>query len=84
VNDFVSGALVMGYVTVGLFFLRFYRQTRDALFVFFALAFGLLASSRFALSVLNEESEQRHYLYWLRLAAFVLLLVGIIRKNRGR
>jgi hypothetical protein len=83
-NAFVAGALVMAYVVVALFFARFYRQTKEVLFVFFAISFALLAASRLALSFLAVESEQHHYLYWFRLLAFVVLLVGIVRKNRGR
>ena len=79
-NSFISGALVMGYLTVAVFFLRFYRQTKESLFGFFALSFLLFAASRLAL-VLIQEDEQRDYLYWIRLLAALVLLVGIVRKN---
>lgn len=81
VNALVGGALAMGYLIVALFFLRFWRQTRESLFGSFALSFALLGGSRVALSLLSEDAEDRHYLYGLRLLAFVVLLVGIIRKN---
>jgi hypothetical protein len=34
------------------------------------------------LAVVNPPSETRHYLYVLRLLAFVLIIVAIIDKNR--
>jgi hypothetical protein len=40
---FLSGAITMGCATAGLFFLRFWKRTRDRLFIAFALAFWLLA-----------------------------------------
>ena len=81
-NLFFSGALTMAYVMATLFFLRFYRQTKETLFVHFAACFALLTVSRIALTAADEE-EQHHALYLLRLLAFLVLLVGIWRKNRG-
>jgi peptidoglycan/LPS O-acetylase OafA/YrhL len=83
-NAFIAGALVMAYLVVALFFARFYRQTKESLFLFFSISFALLCASRVALTLLRVESEQVHYLYSFRLLAFVVLLVGIVRKNRGR
>ena len=39
---FLSGAVVMGFWLAGLFFLRFWRRTRDELFLAFTLSFWLL------------------------------------------
>ena len=41
----VSGAIVMGYAVAGLFFLRFWRETRDRLFLIFAAPSGSSACS---------------------------------------
>ena len=38
----VLGALAMASAVAGLFFLRFWRETRDRLFAMFALAFWVL------------------------------------------
>ena len=40
--DFLSGAVALGFFVCALFFLRFWRRTRDALFLAFALAFVLM------------------------------------------
>ena len=78
--QFFSGVLVTGYAVAGLFFLRFWRQSRDRLFGFFASAFFLLAIQR----VLIATSEPTTAVYGVRLLAFVLILWAIIDKNRGR
>lgn len=79
----VSGMLVMGYAVAGLFFLRFWRQTRDRLFGIFAAAFWLLAAQRLALALSDDPNGEQVLLYGIRLLAFVLILVAIVDKNRG-
>ena len=90
-NEFLSGLLVMGYVVAGLYFLRFWKTSRDRLFAFFALAFWVLALQRLALAMttLHQEAssdtaEAHPLLYVVRLVAFVLILIAIIDKNRGQ
>ncbi len=75
-----SGMCALGVAT---FYLRFWRQTRDRLFLLFALAFLLLAANWGGLSILERHEESRHLVYLLRLAAFVVLLIAIADKNRG-
>lgn len=82
--DFLAGATMLASAAVALFFLRYWRQTGDRLFAIFALAFGTFAASRALLSVLDEAHEARPYVYLLRLAAFVLIIVAILDKNRVR
>jgi ABC-type polysaccharide/polyol phosphate export permease len=81
----VSGAMVMAYLTAGLFFFRFWRETRDRLFAAFGTAFVLLAVQRCALSLLPhaDTNEAAVWLYALRLFAFLLILAAIIDKNRA-
>ena len=66
----------------GLFFLRFWRDSRDALFAFFGVAFWLLALSWGLLAFFEFREESQPYVYGIRLIAFLLLIVGIIAKNR--
>ena len=81
---FISGLLVAGYLVAGLFFLRFWKQSRDRLFVFFAAAFGLLAAQRAALAALDRPAAEATWLYAIRLLAFLLILAAIVDKNRPR
>jgi hypothetical protein len=79
----VSGAIAMGYAVAGLFFLRFWRETGDRLFVTFSVAFWLLGAQRLAL-VINGQTDENHTgLYLVRLLAFVLILAAILDKNRS-
>lgn len=80
--DFLSGAIVMGFVIAGLFFLRFWKRTQEGLFVAFALAFWLLGLTQALLAFTEIPVEERSWLYLLRLAAFLLILASIWVKNR--
>jgi hypothetical protein len=78
----ISGAIAMGYAIAGLFFLRFWRETGDRLFVTFTVAFWLLGAQRLAL-VINAQTDENHTaLYLVRLFAFLLIFAAILDKNR--
>jgi hypothetical protein len=80
---FIMGAIAMASAIVALFFLRFWRDTGDRLFGMFALAFLLLGITRIGLAAQHSSlSEGQTFWYWVRLAAFLLILVAIIDKNR--
>jgi uncharacterized membrane protein HdeD (DUF308 family) len=81
-NALISGALVACYLAVGLFFLRFWVTGRDRLFALFALAFGVLAVQRLALSLTRTSMEDQTAFYVLRLIAFVIIIIAIVDKNR--
>ena len=82
-RQLMLGVNAMGCLTVALFFLRFFRQTRDALFGFFSAAFALLAVNAVLLGLADPTQELRGALFLPRLIAFVLIIVGIIQKNRA-
>jgi len=80
IAHFISGLLVMGYCVAGLFFLRFWRDSADRLFGWFALAFFLLAVQRVLTGLfINAEA-----LLLIRLVAFLLIVAAIADKNRAR
>jgi hypothetical protein len=83
VADLVSGAMVAGYLVSGLFFLRFWKETADRLFLIFALAFWMLAVQRGLLSVLAGDPRVHTLLYLIRLLAFVSIILAILDKNRA-
>ena len=78
----ISGAIVMGYGVAAVFFLRFWRETRDRLFLIFSLAFWILGIQRLALALSSVAGEDQTWLYLLRLLGFVLILAAIVDKNR--
>jgi hypothetical protein len=79
---FLWGASALASWVAGLFFLRFWRETRDRFFVLFAAAFWVLAADWVALALVNPTDETRHLFYLARLLAFGLILVAIVDKNR--
>jgi hypothetical protein len=78
---YVWGVLAMASLVPALFFLRYWRSSRDRLFAFFAIAFGLMAL-QWTLSVLEGTDEADHsYVLLLRILAFVAIIVGVLDKN---
>ena len=82
-TTFINGAVAMGFFIVGLFFLKFWRDSRDRLFMTFALAFWIFAVDYAVLGLVAFASEQRPYVFLLRLVGFVTILGGIGDKKWG-
>jgi hypothetical protein len=80
--SFLLGVVVVAAGTIGLFFLRFWRRTRDRLFFVFAIAFWLMALNWFAVAF-TPKDESFYAVYLLRLLAFGFIIAGIIDKNRA-
>jgi hypothetical protein len=83
-TSFMWGAMSMASWVIGLIFLRHWRRNRDRLLAMFAIAFWMLGASWTALAIQNPPRETQHYLYVLRLIAFLLIIAGIVAKNRER
>lgn len=79
--QFIGGALTAAYFVLGVFFLKFWRRTRDTFFLIFAFAFWLLAANGFEVSASNGYELDVVWSYVLRLLAFVLIIAAIVRKN---
>lgn len=79
---FLHGLVGMGFAVAALFFVRYWRQTRDRLFVYFAVAFALMAVERAAVVFAQQRLENVAWLYVLRLVAFVIIASAIVDKNR--
>lgn len=80
---YLSGAIMVSCLTAGYFFYRFKKKTNDQLFGMFAFAFWILALERVVLMFVGTAQEPKPEIYLIRLSAFVLILVAIIRKNRN-
>jgi hypothetical protein len=78
---FLSGAISLASVIVALFFLRFWRATRDPFFIYFSLSFALEAIGRGA-SGLLLVSDDNPMFYVLRVIAYGLIILAIWQKNR--
>ncbi|MGA0606462.1 DUF5985 family protein [Phenylobacterium sp. VNQ135] len=83
-RGFFAGSVTLGFLIAVVFFLKFWRRTRDPLFLTFAAAFGLLAVNQAAPLVFDIPREDQAPVYLLRLAAFGLIIWAILRKNLSR
>lgn len=83
-EQLLMGAISAGSLFAGLFFFRFWHQTRDRFFLYFAGSFWLEAGNRAALALVPHASEQEPLFYLIRLVAYGLILAAIWQKNRGR
>ena len=79
---FIAGATAALSAVAALYFGRFWRLSRDRFFGFFACAFALFAVNRIVLTTVDQENAA--WVYAVRLAAFVLILIAIVDKNRPR
>lgn len=82
VEGFLLGVIVTASLTAAGFFWRFYRQTRDKLFLAFAGAFLVEGINRISFLLIDKPSEGSPAIYMVRLVAFLLLLGAIVAKNR--
>jgi uncharacterized membrane protein HdeD (DUF308 family) len=80
---FLLGAIAMASLTVGLFFLRFWKDTRDRLFLFFAASFLLEGLNRAVLGLSADPNEGRPLIYFVRFLSYLLILIAIVSKNRS-
>ncbi|RYD82983.1 MAG: hypothetical protein EOP84_08570 [Verrucomicrobiaceae bacterium] len=81
-ESFLSGAICVGFFTVALFFIKFWRSSGDRLFLLFSIAFGLLLSERIVRLAMDLQSEWSPAVYGIRLVAYGLIIAAIIDKNR--
>lgn len=81
INAMLLGAIATACFIVSLFFLRFWKDTKDRFFLFFAGAFFIQGVERIVLGLNRFSSEQEPLIYLIRLLAFLIILYAIIDKN---
>ncbi|MEO8657365.1 MAG: DUF5985 family protein [Bryobacteraceae bacterium] len=84
IEPFLVGIVVAASIVAGLFFLKFWRETRDSFFLCFAAFFTIEGLSRISLLFIATPHEGRPEIYLVRLFASLLILTAIIRKNFGK
>ena len=74
----------MASLIAALFFLRYWRASRERLFGFFTLFFVGMTANWTVLALIDQPADEARQLhaYVIRLVAFVILIIGIIDKNR--
>lgn len=80
---YLLGVLTAMFLGAGVYFLRFWRETRDSLFLAFAGFFGIEALSSIPLLFVARPSEGLPWVFWIRLLASLLILGAILKKNYG-
>jgi len=81
-EGFLLGVIVTASLTAALHFFKFWTRTRDSLFLAFGAAFLIEGLNRSAFLLLEHPNEGSPAIYVVRLCAFLLLLLAIVRKNR--
>jgi hypothetical protein len=76
----LAGAIMLNAWAISVFFIRFWRRTRDRLFAWFALAFILLGVER--ILIISLSGEAYFHVYLVRLVAFLLIIFAVWDKNR--
>ncbi len=83
IEGFLLGVVAITSLIAGLFFLKYWKHTRDSLFLAFALAFFIEGINRVALLFVTRANEANPWIYWVRFFAFLLILAAIVKKNYG-
>jgi len=81
VTDMLTGAIAMASTVIALFFLRFWRNTRDRFFMYFALSFGIEGAHRVYSALTYQDNEDSALHYLIRLLAYGLIIWAILEKN---
>lgn len=80
-TDMLTGAIAMASTVIALFFLRFWRSTRDRFFMYFALSFGIEGAHRVYSALTYQDAEDSPLHYLVRLLAYGLIIWAILEKN---
>ena len=83
-NALLSGGVAAASVIAGIFFLRYWRSSRDRFFLYFAASFLVEGVNRFVLYLTVGLQEEAPVYYVIRLVAYGLIVVAIVGKNRER
>jgi hypothetical protein len=82
IEGFLLGIIVTACLVAAAFFLRFWRQTRDLLFLGFAAAFFIEGVNRTCILFIDVPAEGSNLIYAIRLLSYLLILAAIAYKNR--
>ncbi len=83
IAGFFLGIIVTSSLVAAGFFAKFWRATRDPLFLGFAAAFFLEGLNRMAFLFLEQPKEGDEVIYSVRLLSSLLILAAIAYKNRA-
>jgi len=82
IEGFLLGVIVTTSLVASAFFLKFWKQTRDVLFLGFGAAFLIEGVNRACLLFVENPKSGSHLVYAIRLLSYLLILTSIAYKNR--
>ena len=83
-EDFLLGVIATASFVAGLYFLKFWKSTRDRFFLLFAASFFIESLNRTSILLLPKPNEGSPRTYLVRMVSFLLILLAILRKNYGK
>jgi len=83
IEGFLLGVIATASTMSGLFFLRFWKRSRDSFFLAFAASFIIEGLNRAAVLFEDKPSDWSPARYIVRLLSLLLILAAILRKNYG-
>jgi uncharacterized membrane protein HdeD (DUF308 family) len=83
IKGFLVGVIATSSIMAGIFFLKFWKRTRDFLFLAFAIAFIIEGLDRACVMMVARPNEGSPWIYLVHLLAAALLLFAILKKNYG-
>ena len=84
VDFFLLGFVAACSLVSGLFFFRFWRSTRDPLFLAFLVFFVVQGSTNAAILSLAHPNQGNVLVFVIRLLSVLLVLGAILWKNMAR
>jgi hypothetical protein len=81
-EGYLLGMIATASLVAGAYFLKFWRQTRDPLFLGFACAFLIEGANRTCFLFVSNPESGSVTLYSIRFASYLLILIAIAYKNR--
>lgn len=77
----ILGAVAMASLVAAMFFLRFWKHTRDTFFLWFAVSFAIEGINRAALGMSADPNEGQPFFYLIRFLSYLLIVIAIVCKN---
>jgi len=84
IEGFLLGVIVTASLVAGGYFLKFWSQTRDPLFLGFGAAFIIEGLNRTSFLFVESATGDNPVIYSIRLLSYLLILASIAYKNRRR
>jgi hypothetical protein len=83
IDGLLVGMIVLAALAISVFFLKFWRSTRDHLFLAFAIVFAVEGTTRLFGLFYPSDTDRVPVINLLRMAGYIILIASIAIKNRS-